>query len=63
MADSRAAREGSKRRRYFKTCAGIAGTFCGDNGYIRRRVGEKVQPIEIAGKAPNFAGNESDEPR
>jgi hypothetical protein len=31
------------------------------DGYIRRQVGEKVQPIEIAGKPQNFAGNDSDE--
>lgn len=33
------------------------------DGYIRRRVGEKVQPIErgIAGKPPNIAGSDSGE--
>ena len=33
------------------------------DGYIRRRVGEKVLPIEIAGKPQSFAGNDSDEPQ
>jgi len=31
------------------------------DGYIRRRVGEKVLPIEIAGKPQSFACNDSNE--
>ena len=33
------------------------------DGYIRKRVGEKVLPIEIAGKPEIFAGSNSGEPR
>ncbi|HTP45446.1 MAG TPA: hypothetical protein VMQ50_00815 [Casimicrobiaceae bacterium] len=33
------------------------------DGYIRKRVGEKVLAIEIAGKPQDFAGNDSDEQR
>jgi len=28
------------------------------DGYMRRRIGERVLPIEIAGKPHNFAGND-----
>lgn len=31
------------------------------DGYIRRRIGERVLPIEIAGKPQNFAGNDPKE--
>jgi integrase len=31
------------------------------DGYIRRRIGERVLPIEIAGKPQNFAGNDPNE--
>lgn len=53
--------EDLQQNRLFRLLGHSAATTT--DGYIRRRVGEKVLPIEIAGKPQDFAGKDSEESR